>query len=69
MIYHGIPEREAHTISPDEDLSATVEWLRWRGYRAAPVPGGVVFSRKGDPAMLAVVGDVLVDVGDQVRIE
>lgn len=66
---------EEYTLIPSGLPMEAVEWLRWRGYRAcmAVAPGrpsgGLLFGRKNEPAMIAVVGDVLVWDGHHVRVK
>jgi hypothetical protein len=71
----GKSVHEEHIIAPTVEPQETVAWLRWRGYRVVVAPGfrdqaaGVVFSRRNEPAFIAVVGDVLVWDGQDVRVQ
>lgn len=75
---------ERHVLTPSGDVKETVAWLEWRGYRCAVVQPmkvptylgteyvgkpGVLFSKKGDPLVLAQIGDVLEYDGETVTIE
>lgn len=65
---------ETLTLTPSTDVKETVDWFRWRGYRAVVTsgtfaPAGVVFSRKNEPAMIAVVGDELVWDGRNIVVK
>ncbi len=65
---------ETHIIAPTVLLQETINWLRWRGYRVIgmSVPGmaigGIAFGKKNQPAMVAVVGDILEYDGEHVTI-
>lgn len=68
----SLPEK--FTISAAQQHREVVSWLRFRGYQAVPgtapgVMGGIVFAKKNQPAYVAMVGDVLVWDGTNVRIE
>jgi hypothetical protein len=66
---------ETHLIAPFTQPIETLEWLRWRGYRgvATLVPGlsggGLVFSKKNEPAYVANVGDTLIWDGEKVTVQ
>lgn len=70
----SVDTTETHIIAPGFLFKETVDWLRWRGYRvvATSTPGmavgGVVFGKKNQPAMVAVVGDILEYDGEIVTI-
>jgi hypothetical protein len=66
---------EKHLIARFTQPIETLEWLRQRGYRgvATLVPGisggGLIFSKKNEPAYLANVGDTLIWDGEKVVIQ
>lgn len=68
-------EEDAHTITPHGDPRETVNWAVWRGYRAIVISdslsgtGGLLLGRKNEPAILAVIGDVLVCRDGRISIE
>lgn len=65
---------DEHFITPSGQPIDTLEWLRLRGYRAVAahfpgVQGGLLFSRKNEPAYVVLVGDTLIWDGEKVTVQ